>query len=74
MAASSMLSGRAEGEVVAGRAAYFERAHGRHRAGRRQRELLRQVVMEPVATSLGFEREHEGAVGLDVDGIRWGSI
>ena len=32
-------------------------------------ELARQVVVEPMAAALGLERQGEGAVAVDVDGL-----
>ena len=60
---------RAEGEVIAGFPTNLEGTHRRLRSGRRQREVLRQVVVQPMAPGLRFQREHEGAVGFDVDGL-----
>src|SRR3546814_887579 len=60
---------RAEGEMVAGLAAHLQRLHARVDPAVLEAERLRQVVEEGVAAALGLQRQHEGAVSLDVDGL-----
>src|SRR3546814_1629438 len=60
---------RAEGEVVARLAPHLQRLHAGVDASVLQAERARQVVEQAVAAALGLQRQHEGAVPLDVDGL-----
>ena len=60
---------RPEREVIAALAPHFEGAQPRVKPMLAEHQVLRQVVVDRVAPALRLQRQHEGAVGVDVDGL-----
>ena len=58
---------RARGGVAAGLAPHRKRPHAGEDPALAIEHVARQIVKQPVAAALGLERQHEAAVGLDVD-------
>ena len=59
----------AEAEMIAALAPHLEPARPRIEPAVAQAQMLGQVVTERVSAALGLERQHEGGVGVDIDGL-----